>query len=303
MATKPLRCTIDQLFPLHLDGPLTATQLLQKIESFIRPAMPGLLSSFSSHSKLLTKVPPRPSRDNPNDEAQTQRVIFSSGSLTLSKKKMVSIFTNHKMHSTKLNIWHLRNMPHFLVRSRGASEAFLMCDTAQWFALSPRSWKGHVLSVWKLHVLTVSVWLVPRHSCILTHSQDVHIRPTGNWELPEVWVRACMIVCVGQAINGQIVQCSNPHVHSETAWTESRTRVTLSPGGSWRSRMDGKFPLRKNFNWNFHYMKCHGPLESGPALGFFLREVFLGHCRTWLALGAELVLSLTVQSTLTHRWL
>lgn len=100
--------------------------------------------------------------------------------------QIASIFTNRKMHSAKFNIWHLRNkpgsepLPGLFLGSRrnvslGRHGAMVRTGASQ-----PE--RSRVLWA-EVHVLTVSVWLAPRHSCILTHPQDVHISVTGNWEL------------------------------------------------------------------------------------------------------------------------
>lgn len=103
------------------------------------------------------------------------------------------------MHSTKIK--HLAlvdcaSLPDlFFFFLESLRKVFVMCGSHRRLAA------GKVTCV-ESHVLTVSVWPVPRHSRILAHSQDVHCILTGNWELSYKWVRTWTIVCVGWAIKG-----------------------------------------------------------------------------------------------------
>merc|ERR1712035_33517 len=96
------------------------------------------------------------------------------------------------------------------------------------------SWQG--LSVWSLHVLLVSAWVLSGYSGFLPQSKDMqHHRLIGDSKLPvgvmrvmNVRVSGCSFLCVGPAINWRLVQ-GVPRLSPEVSW--DRLQLHRDPHG------------------------------------------------------------------------
>ncbi len=148
---------------------------------------------------------------------------------------------------------------------------------------------GRGLSVWSLHVLPVSAWVLSGYSSFLPQSKDMQFRLIGDSKLPvgvNVSVNGCLSLYVSPAVNWRLVQ-GVPHPHPMLAGIGSSP-----PGYPAKDK-----PLRKWMN------EC---LKWSVKLGLFC-DIFvlnnselLNSCSTWPPSPANALCSFQIYITLPY---